>query len=77
MNYWKQYRIPVPPQKVVLKLEKLKEYGKNYLGANVIYPKAPWFDEYQAQHEQSEKKIKEEYPKREKKEAYKIIKILK
>lgn len=34
-------KIPMPPARTVLKLEQLKEKG-----IDVIYPKAPWYEEY-------------------------------
>eukprot|EP00343_Euplotes_focardii_P008512 CAMPEP_0205822064 /NCGR_PEP_ID=MMETSP0206-20130828/10841_1 /ASSEMBLY_ACC=CAM_ASM_000279 /TAXON_ID=36767 /ORGANISM="Euplotes focardii, Strain TN1" /LENGTH=273 /DNA_ID=CAMNT_0053118017 /DNA_START=167 /DNA_END=988 /DNA_ORIENTATION=+ len=41
-----QAKIPMPKPKKVLKLEKLREKGME-----VIYPKAPWFEEYKAEQE--------------------------
>lgn len=45
-------KIPMPPPKKVLRLEKMREKG-----LDVKYPKAPWYEEYKLQQEQA---LKEE-----------------
>ncbi|CAI2374057.1 unnamed protein product [Moneuplotes crassus] len=40
-------KIPMPPPKKVLKLEKLRDKG-----IDVRYPKAPWYEQYQQKQEQ-------------------------
>jgi len=55
---YKSLKTPMPPQKILVKLEKLKEKG-----LNVAYPRAPWYtDNKEAilkDLEETEKRIKE------------------
>ena len=57
-------KIPMPKPKKVLKLEKLKDKG-----IDVIYPKAPWYEEFKAKQEQELK----EFEAREKTPGEKIL----
>ena len=57
-------KIPMPKPKKVLKLEKMKDKG-----IEVIYPKAPWYEEYKAK---KEKELKE-FEAREKTPGEKIL----
>lgn len=57
-SYVKELKVPMPPQKIVKKLEKLKEKG-----LEVEYPRAPWYndnvDKIIDEQKQKEKRISE------------------